>query len=149
MYLLIGLAEASELQPYFALGNGFIRLAHAEVGLSINPGLAVELRGAWVLFSPVVGVALEGTVWAQAGSRQGHAVTVTMEGMLNPTLRPLRWESGGETLGGYIGVLGGWRWQSQRGFLVRAQGGVLLYEDGGFAVGPDFSMGVGWVFKVP
>jgi hypothetical protein len=136
--------SADAPHAYATVGVGLPALAHAEVGVWVHPRVAVEARVSWVVFNPMVGLAVDGAVWSSTGGARGHAVTATVEGMLNPTLAPVRLTSGGETLGAYAGIYGGYRWIADNGFTVRVQGGAILYAEGGFAAAPAVMVGVGW-----
>ena len=60
---------------YATVGVGLPAIAHAEVGFLPHPRLGVELRGSWVIFNPMVGLAVDGAVWTSTGGARGHAVT--------------------------------------------------------------------------
>lgn len=131
---------------YVTAGLGMPALAHAEFGVLLHPRVAVEARASWVVFNPMIGLAVDGVVWSSTGGARGHAVTATVEGLFNPAVEPLRLTSGGDTLGAYVGVYAGYRWMAASGFTVRVQAGALLYADAGFAAGPNVLAGVGWAF---
>jgi len=136
---------------YVTVGVGLPAIAHAEVGFLPHPRLGVELRGSWVIFNPMVGLAVDGAVWTSTGGARGHAFTATAELLVNPTLTPFTLVSHGETLGGTLGVYAGYRWMADSGFTVRAQVGGFGYlaftgHDAGFALGPNATIGVGWAF---
>jgi hypothetical protein len=131
---------------YVTAGIGMPALLHAEVGFLPHPRVAVEARASWVVLNPVVGFAVDGAVWTSTGGARGHAVTATAEAMLNPTLSPVRLASGGDTLGAYVGIYAGYRWMAESGFTARVQAGAILYDDGGFAAGPNGTVGLGWAF---
>jgi hypothetical protein len=121
-----------EPSAYLAAGVGIPELAFGEIGDFVVPRLAVEAHFGWVLFNPMVGLGVDGAVWSSSRGTLGHSITLCAEAMVNPTLGELRLTSGGETLGAFAGVYGGYRWMADSGFLLRV------------AAGPNFTAGVGW-----
>jgi hypothetical protein len=142
--LLIATALADE--PYVSVGVGIPELLHLDIGVELAPGFAGELRGAFTIGGPAVGLGFEGTAMGGTHTQKGHALVAGGAVMTNPTLRPPRLASGGETIATYALVYGGYRFIAQFGLLIRANLGVIAYEDNGFAAGPSGTLAVGWVF---
>jgi len=125
----------------FAVDIGMPELIHAELGFFPTDALSVEARYGNVILNHEVGISA--TNWVAAGP---HHFIVSGEAMFNPSLSPLRLAGGGDTLASYLGVYAGWGYRGDAGFLARAQVGGIFYADNGFAIGPNGTLGVGWVF---
>lgn len=126
-----------------AAGTGLAEWAHVEAGWLPRDDLAVELHGGVVVFNVVVGPFV---TWRALGQPRGHQLLLTGGGRLNPGLRPLTLRSGGETLAATVETCVGYGFVGERGLLVRARWGALLYGDGGFAAAPNFGVSVGAAF---
>lgn len=145
LLLLLASALAADPRVQLTAGVGLPELLHAEVGGWLSPRLSVEARYGNVVLNHEVGVGVDWAAWLPSGSPRGHALLVSGQAMVNPTAT-FSLRSGGDRLGAYGAVYGGWRWVSEAGFVARAHAGVLLYDDGGFAAGPNGIVGVGWAF---
>ncbi len=145
----IGAAPAAAQRGYVGAGLGFPSLAHVEAGWLPIARLAVEVRGDWVIFNPMVGAGVTGYLLGDAdGDRPPrHALLLSGRLMVNPTLGELTIEGdGAETIGALAGVDVGYGWLTDAGFHLRPRLGVWAYEDDGFAVGGHLTVTAGWVF---
>lgn len=122
-------------------GIGLPTLLHAQVGFFPMEDLSVEARYANTVFNHMVGVGA--TSWVGEGNQH---FLVSVEGMVNPVQEPFSLRSGGDRMGAYVGLYGGYGYVADSGFLARVLVGGLFYHDGGFALGPDATAGLGWTF---
>lgn len=139
----------ARVRPLLSLGLGFPELVHAEAGLFVHPRVSVEARAGWLLFNVMVGAGVTGWLVGEThGDRPPkHALLVSADFRFNPTLRPLRLDSGAETLGSAATSWVGYGFTLPIGFSVRAMAGAIWYSEGGrLAVGANVIGGVGWVF---
>ena len=146
MLFLASVVLAAPLNGFVSGGVGFPEMAHLEGGVFVAPRVDVGARVGWVLFNPEVGVLVHGFLLGTATDRPPrHSLLVSGALMVNPT-PPFSLRSGGERLGGYLGVYGGYAYTGEAGFIVRAELGALLYAETGFAMGPNAVLSVGWAF---
>lgn len=141
-------ADASAVSPYAEVGIGMPELAKIRAGVLVHPRISVEAYGAAMLFNALVGVGA--TTYVLGEERDDlpprHALALQGTAALNPTLRPIRLRSGGETIAAaVIGALG-YAYSADSGFLFRAWLGATLLDEDGIGGGPLFTIGVGWMF---
>ncbi len=139
---------AFAIAPHAEIGIGLPELVHVRTGAYLTPRLSVEAYAGNVILNWLVGlgatVYVGGTPNGEAPPR--HAGLVQVTAAFNPLLQPIRLTSGGDTLGAALLVNTGYAYTADSGFSFRAYVGGLLYEDGGFAGGPNLSLGAGWRF---
>ncbi len=124
-------------------GVGLPELVHLEAGWQLRETLALELHAGTVVFNPLVGPALRWTAW---GGPRGHQLALTGAARIHPGLRPLRLVGGGETLAATVEGHLGYAFIGERGLLLRARLGALVYGDGGLAIGPSIGLAAGHAF---
>lgn len=114
----------------------------------VVPRLSLGAHVGWVVLNPEVGLEVTGYLLGTpvAGRPPRHALTLQAQAMVNPAQRPFALGSGGDRLGAYAGAYAGYGWTADVGFALRVQAGALLYADSGFAVGPNGTVALGWVF---
>jgi hypothetical protein len=137
--------------PYGELGIGMPELAKLRVGALLHPRVSAELYGSAVLFNALVGIGATGYLLGEARENLPPKNALAVQGTVafNPTLSPLRVRSGAETIASAALANVGYAYTADSGFLFRAWfGGILLVEDGPGG-GPNFSVGVGWIFGAP
>ena len=140
----VPLPAASPIAPFLAAGVGFPELVHVEAGCMLSPRVDVAAHFGSVLFNPELGLQADVFLLGPPSSQPPrHALLLSASAMINPT-PPLGLRSGGERLGAYFGFYAGYAYQATSGFLFRAEGGALLYDESGPAVGGDLLLDVGW-----
>ncbi len=145
--LLLSAAAHADVRPLVFVGPGFPELVHAEAGVLINGRVSIEARVGLVVFNVQTGLCVTGWFLGTATDRPPtHALLGSIEFRVNPTLRPFRLGSGGETIGASFGTYAGYAFTTQLGFSVRLLLGAIWYAEKSIAVGPNGTIGVGWIF---
>ncbi|MBX7099370.1 MAG: hypothetical protein K1X89_16775 [Myxococcaceae bacterium] len=135
------------VRPLVFLGPGFPELLHGELGVLVNGRVSVEARVGWVVFNLQTGLAVTGWFLGEATDRPPrHALLGSLELRFNPTLQPMRLRSGGEVLAGSLGTYAGYGFTTEAGFSVRILVGALWSAEQSLAVGPNVTVGLGWIF---
>ncbi len=141
--LLAGAGAMAAPVATVAGGVGLAELVHIEAGWLPREDLAVELHAGTVVFNVLVGPAV---TWTALGEPRGHQMLLTGALRVNPLVSPFTLKSGGESLAATGETYLGYGFVGERGLLLRARAGVLMYGDGGFAAGPNVGLMAGYAF---
>ena len=145
MLILLSVALAAPMHGFVTGGVGLPELVHVEGGWMATPRLDFGLRADLTLFSPCVGLQVDGLLFGEATDRPPkHALLLSADLMFNPTNRPFSFTTHGESLGGYVGTYAGYAYTAPSGFLLRVYGGALFTDEGGLSGGPNAAISVGW-----
>ncbi len=149
MSAAVAASESETLEPVHVTiygGIGVGELIHLDVGWLVTPKWHVEWRTGNIIFNWSTGPALTYYFGSSRGPRPARrSWLMSVEARVNPEL-PLDLKSGGDRLGGHVGVYGGYAILRDGGLSLRALAGVILLEDEGFATGPNFRFSLGWAF---
>ncbi len=127
-------------------GIGLGELIHLDLGWLATPKWHVEWRTGNIIFNWSTGPALTYYFSSSQGSRPARrSWLMSVEARVNPEL-PLDLKGGGERIGGHVGVYGGYAFLPDDGLSFRALAGAIVFEDEGFAAGPNFRFSWGWAF---
>jgi hypothetical protein len=140
-------ANAADEHLELSAGVGLPELVHAEAAVSTHRGTAFGVRVASTVLNPELGIELSTLVAPGAPGLPRHSLLLDVQAMINPTA-PVSLQSGGDRLSAYVAPGIGYAYHATNGILVRALVAVLVYDDGGLAVGPNASVSVGYWFPI-
>ena len=146
--MLLALVFLARADPRIELsaGVGLPELVHVEAGLGVSPRWTIEARAASTVFNPEVGLGVSAYLLGLADRvPPKHALLIHGSALMNP--RMLSLQSEGDQLAAYVNIAAGYALHADSGFYFRALLGALLYEDSGFAAGPNATVGAGWWFR--
>lgn len=127
-------------------GVGAPELAHAEVGYYLLDRLAIEAQYKWSIWNHLTGLGVTGHFWGVT-RRDGPPRTSAIAGasaLVNPTLGEVTFSSRGDEIGAVAIAYLGFALVSDDGWMFRAAGGPMVYDDPGFPVHPTFHLGLGF-----
>jgi hypothetical protein len=146
--LVVGLwAAPAVAQPraFIAAGVGFPELFHAEVGSFVTERITLEIRYGNVILNNMIGV---GGTYAFGAAEEGrpprHALLLSTQAMINPTLGRLTLVGGGDVLAASLGAYVGYSFLADWGLYLRVLAGGFLIREQRFGGGPNVTLAVGF-----
>lgn len=127
-------------------GVGAPEVAHAEVGYYLLDRLAIEAQYKWSIWNHLTGLGVTGHFWGSS-RRHGPPRASAIAGasaLVNPTLGELTFSSRGDDIGAVAIAYLGFALVSDSGWMFRAAGGPMVYDDPGFPIHPTFHLGLGF-----